>query len=143
MLQRDLATSGGSRRRCGRATRPIGQLRERDEVLLVLRRHETGRDLLERPAGEREQAAVDHQRDARRARISRATPREYLCDGPVEEPVERTEEPAERAIHDARDADPSARGDCAAAAAHSAGESVSELNAEMTVEIAIVIANCL
>src|SRR5205823_810107 len=41
--------------------RRVGQLRERDQILLVLSRHETGRDLLETPAGKEHKTAIDHQ----------------------------------------------------------------------------------
>ena len=43
--------------------RAVRQLRERDEILLVLRRHEAGRHFVETPAGQQNQPAINDQRD--------------------------------------------------------------------------------
>ena len=47
--------------------RGIGQLRERHQVLLVLRRHEAGRNVREPEHGQPDQADVDHNGHARHA----------------------------------------------------------------------------
>ena len=56
----------------------VGQLREGDEILLVLRRHEAGRHLVETPAGQQHQAAINHQRDGALAQHARRR-RRSIC----------------------------------------------------------------
>lgn len=76
------------------------QLHDAHQIALVLRRNEAGRRRLERTAREQHQARVDDQADHAEAqdaahRVGVAVP------GRIESAVERTEEPAERAVDDA------------------------------------------
>ena len=79
--------------------RRVRQLREGDEVLLVLRRHEAGRRMRETERGQRDQAAVDEQRDAALAQHA-ADSRDVAVRCAGEETVERAEKPAEREIEE-------------------------------------------
>ena len=73
--------------------RGVGQLRERDEVLLVLRRHEAVRHLVEAEHRQRDQPGVHDERDA--APPDDAADRRAVALGAAgEEPVEGTEDPA-------------------------------------------------
>ena len=69
-LQRDLAHASddgfGAIERRG-----VGQLREGDEVLLVLRRHEAGRHFREADDAEHDETRVDRERDAGATRDAR------------------------------------------------------------------------
>src|SRR5262249_1351106 len=96
-------------------------------------------------------------------RITAPTPREYLCDdhskkrlnGRKSQPKPRSMKrssqsrasSADLEVDDTADLEVCATGSCErrgfSSTADSAGLSVNELNAEMTVEIAIVMANCL
>jgi hypothetical protein len=77
----------------------IRQLRERDEVDLVLGRHEAGRRALECHVGQADQAHIDHHRDRRNAQHAADAGR--ICVGASSERrVEEAEEPAEQAIDD-------------------------------------------
>ena len=100
LLERDLAHAadhflGAVQRRA------VGQLREADQVLLVLRRHEAVRHQLEQADGRRCQDEVDaqHQRLARHraGEAARVAGR-----GAPEQAVETAEEAAEHAVHAAR-----------------------------------------
>ena len=88
----------------------VGQLREGDEILLVLRRHEAGRHFVEAPAGQQNQSAINDQRDDAFAQHAADAGGIFLA-RPGKHAVERTEEPAERFFHRARTASLSARDD--------------------------------
>ncbi len=73
--------------------RGIGELREAHQILLVLRRHESGRCMCEAEVGERDQAAVNEERDARGAHhaaddahVARREAREEAVEGAEESP---------------------------------------------------------
>ena len=80
--------------------RRVGQLGESDEVLLVLGRHKPGRDLVETPTGEKNESAIDQQRNAALANHS-AHAGGILVARPPKHPVERPKEPAEKKVNDA------------------------------------------
>ena len=119
----------------------VGQLDVDDEPALVLLRDEAGRSALEDPVGQHQQAAVDQQHQhadpqqpAHRPRRSRRCRRRTTAlNSRKNQPSDDVEQPGQRI----------AARRCAARSrmAASAGLSVSELNAEMTVETAIVTAN--
>ncbi|MNM94053.1 hypothetical protein D3C81_1064430 [compost metagenome] len=82
----------------------IRQLREGDQVLFVLRRHETGRRRRKAQPGHDDQATVDEQGDAAAA-DDPADRADVAMAGPVEEAVERAEQPAtEQALKHFREA---------------------------------------
>ena len=81
--------------------RAVGQLREGDEILLVLRRHKTGRHLVETPAGQQHQPAINDERDGALAQHAADAAGIFLT-RPRKYPVERIEKPAERLFHHAR-----------------------------------------
>ena len=117
----------------------VGQLGEGDQVLLVLRRHESGRDARKPAAVARSgRHRARAPRPTRAARAPRRACRRRTRARRTR--LKRAEEPAEqpigRALHDV------SRAPCGWSSSDaSAGLSVSELNAEMTVEMAIVSAN--
>ena len=118
-----------------------GKLRETHEILLVLRRHEAGRRVREPEVREPEQSPVYKECDAAGANDAADAAHVARREG-CEEAVERAEEPAEQPIENAGQA--IRRAPCSlSSSAESAGESVRELNAEITVLIAMVSANCL
>ena len=120
--------------------RPVGQLREGDQVLLVLGRDETRRDLPEAPAGQHQQHAVNPQREDALPQHAR-DPSGVSVAGPRKNPVERAEKPTQRLLHQPREP---ILGCLMILEQHRAQRrrQGQELNAEITVEIAMVIANC-
>src|ERR1051326_5783509 len=78
----------------------IGQLRERHEILLVLGRHETGRNLIKPPNSEQNQAAIDQQGNGALAnnaadseRVFVAGPRKHAVEWPKKPPEQFLDEP--------------------------------------------------
>ncbi len=71
----------------------IGQLSKCDQVLLVLRRHETGRRAGEAHVAEADQSDIDHQRNAAAAQDA-PHQADVTVAGAVEHAVERREQPA-------------------------------------------------
>jgi hypothetical protein len=120
----------------------VRQLREADQVLLVLRGNEAVRHRLEHAQRWHGQHRVDTQHGALCAPARRAGGRSVLLGTALEDAIEAAEQPAEGAVHAAGVSDPSARRGCAAAGRPAPADSVSELSAEITVEIAMVTANC-
>ena len=118
------------------------QVDDRHQVLLVLHRDEALRHDLEQAPGERQQAG-EHAHDQALVTEHAAHAFHVLRSGALEDPVEATEESAEHLVHAAGQHDRACAPCGLSSRADSAGLSVSELIAEITVEIAIVSANCL
>jgi len=95
---------------------------------------------LEAEPGEDDEPAVDCERDAA---VPHRDPEHarIVVPGAGEAAIEALEEPAEEAVHHPREDVGLAPWGLSSTAA-SAGERVSELNAEITVEMAMVSANC-
>ena len=118
----------------------VGQLGVDEQIALVLVGHEPGRHLREAEVGQPQQAGVDQQRDGRAAD---AEPHQPLVDrrAGVEHAVEAAEEPAEAAVQQPREQVLLRPVRLAAGWRASAGLSVSELKAEISVAVAMVRAN--
>ena len=118
-----------------------GSWRDRDHILFVLVGTKPAGHGVEAKVSENDQARINHERDA-------TTPH-GVCDGACvarcrrqEAAVEAFEEPTEQACPSMR-VSRSGFAPCGfSSTAARAGESVRELNAEITVEMAIVSANC-
>ena len=77
----------------------VRQLGEGDKVLLVLGGHEAGGNLVEAPAGQSHQPAINHQRHGAFPQDT-ADPGGVFVARPGEDPVERPEEPAQGLLHE-------------------------------------------
>ena len=118
----------------------IGKLDRRQEIALVLVGNEAGRHPAEAPTGQVKQPAVDHQHQQAHAQQFSDRP-QVSADGEGKCLVEEPEEPAEQEVETPARAGRGARAAGLSKMAHRAGLRVSELNAERTVETAIVKAN--
>ena len=121
--------------------RRVGQLRDRDEVLLVLRRHEAGRHARESDDAEHDEAGVHRERNRRATRDALHDVCRSALDMRANARLNgRNSQPKQRLSTRVGRSAGAPRGLSSTAA--SAGDSVSELNAEISVENAIVSANC-
>ena len=119
----------------------VRQLGEGDQVLLVLLWNEAGRGGGEAHVPQAHQADVDQQGHGTAAQDAPYHANVTMA-GAVEHAVERAEQPAaEQSVEQPRETVLGASWALSRVAA-SAGDRVSELNAEITVEIAMVSANC-
>ena len=82
--------------------RAFRQLSEGDEVLLVLRGDEAGRNFREAPAGEIDESRVEDESDEALAQHA-AHRRAVFVARPRERAIKRAEDPAEHPVHDPRD----------------------------------------